>query len=129
MNTGGEQQMRKILSTIQLLTTIALLLSGRCYAEEINVSDYTQSRIGMIQGMDYASRTAVISGYRYSFSGVKGYDHPDVRLHGSKYGSFTLLNVGMTVKVVYRLSEKSRVVVDLQQVANGTRLGIPYDAS
>jgi hypothetical protein len=106
-----------------------LLMAGISYAEEISVSDYTQTRIGMIQAMDRASRTAVISGYRYSFSGVKGYDHPEVKLFGSNFGSFMLLNVGMTVKVVYRLSEKSRVVVELQQVADGTKLGIPGDVS
>jgi hypothetical protein len=117
--------MKKIIITIHLLVTCAVLLSGKGYAEEISASNYTQTRIGMIQVMDHASRTAVISGYRYSFSGVKGYDHPAVRLYGSKFGDFMLLNVGMTVKVVYRLSEKSRVVVELQQVANGTRLGIP----
>lgn len=121
--------MRKVIFTICLLITSSLLLTDRCYADEISVSGYTQTRIGKIQLMDYASRTAVISGYRYSFSGIKGYDHPDVRLQGSNYGAFTLLNVGMTVKVVYRLSEKSRVVVELQQVANGTKLGIPRDVS
>lgn len=115
--------------TIHLLITISVLLSGRCYAEEISSSAYTQTRVGMIQEMDPASRTAVISGYRYSFSGVKGYDHPDVRLYGSNFGAFMLLTTGMTVKVVYRLTEESRVVVKLQQVANGTRLGIPDDVS
>lgn len=121
--------MRKVLFTIHLLIISSLLLSDRCYAEEISASGYTQTRIGMIQMMSHASRTAVISGYRYSFSGVKGYDHPDVRLYGSDFGAFMLLTVGMTVKVVYRLSKKSRVVVELQQVANGTKLGIPDDVS
>lgn len=121
--------MRKVLFAVHLLITCSLLLSGRCYAEEISASGYTQTRIGMIQAIDRASRTAVISGYRYSFTGVNGYDHPHVRLVNSNFGSFVLLNVGMTVKVVYRLAEKSRVVVDLQQVANGTKLGIPDDVS
>jgi len=121
--------MKKLLITIHLLMASSLLLAGNCYAEVISTSEYTQTRVGMIQAMDRASRTAVISGYRYSFSGVKGYDLPDVRLHGSKFGAFMLLDVGMTVKVVYRLSEHSRVVVELQQVANGTKLGIPRDVS
>ncbi len=118
----------KIL-TVHFLVIGSLLLSGSCYAEEISVSGYTQTRVGMIQEMDRASRTAVISGYRYSFSGVKGYDHPDIKLYGSEFGSFTHLTVGMTVRVVYRLSEKSRVVVELQQVADGTTLGVPDDVS
>jgi hypothetical protein len=121
--------MNKALFTVHLLLASCLLLAGRCYAEEISASGYTQTRVGAIQAMDRASRTAVISGYRYSFSGLKGYDHPEVKLYGSKFGSFMLLNVGMTVKVVYRLSEKSRVVVELQQVADGTKLGIPEDVN
>ncbi|HJN52177.1 MAG: hypothetical protein QGI68_13895 [Pseudomonadales bacterium] len=92
-------------------------------------SGYTQTRVGMIQLMDHATRTVVISGYRYSFSGIEGYDHPSVRLVGSNFGSFMLLTVGMTVQVVYRLSENSRVVIELLQVANGTKLGIPDDVS
>jgi|TARA_Y100000310_G_scaffold288232_1_gene313700 hypothetical protein len=83
----------------------------------------------MIHEIDRVSRTAVISGYRYSFSGVNGYDYPTVRLYGSDFGSFTMLTVGMTAQVIYRLSDKSRVVVELQQVANGAKLGIPDDVS
>ena len=121
--------MKKALFTFHLLVASWLLLASKCYAEEISASSYTQTRVGMIQAMDRASRTAVISGYRYSFSGVKGYDYPEVKLYGSNFGSFMLLSVGMTVRVVYRLSEKSRVVVELQQIADGTKLGIPDDVS
>jgi len=111
------------------LITCSLLLSGLCYGEEINASRYTQTRIGKIYSMDYASSTAEISGYRYSFSGVKGYDLPKIRLYGSNFGSFQQLTIGMTVRVIYRLSKKSRVVVELQQVADGTKLGVPDDVS
>lgn len=116
--------MKRILFAVKLFI-VSLLLSGTCYGEEISASSYTQTRIGVIQSMDYAARTAVVSGYRYSFDGLKGYDLPSIRLYGSDYGSFTHLTVGMTVEVVYRLSKKSRVVVELQQVANGTKLGVP----
>jgi len=119
--------MRTCVFTIHLLAAGLLLLSTRCYAEELTVSDYTQTRIGIVQSMDYTSRTAVISGYRYSFTGLKGYDLPEVKMYGSNFGDFTLLSNGMTVRVVYRLSAKSRVVVSLQQVADGTRPGIPSD--
>ena len=121
--------MKIVFLAARLIVTCSLLLSGPCRAEELIVSSNTQTRIAMIHSMDYASRTAVMSGYRYSFSGVNGYDHPAIRLYGSEFGSFSSLTVGMTVRVVYRLSDESRVVAELQQVADGTRLGVPDDVS
>ena len=117
--------MKIVLYAVKLLFIGLLLSSGTCYGEEIEASSYTQSRIGMIQSMDYAANTAVISGYRYSFNGLKGYDIPPIRLYGSDFGSFTHLKVGMIVKVEYHLAKKSRVVVELDQMANGTKLGVP----
>jgi hypothetical protein len=66
-----------------------------------------------------------MSGYRYSFTGLSGYDLPVVKMLGSNYGSYQMLNIGMKVKVEYRLSKKSRVVTRIEQIPYGARLGIP----
>lgn len=92
---------------------------------EIDASDYTQTRIGMIHSLDAETKTAVISGYRYSFTGTKGYDLPSIKMYNSDFGAFALLRTGMIVRVIYRLSKSSRIVVELEQVKNSTRLGVP----
>ena len=66
-----------------------------------------------------------MSGYRYSFTGLKGYDLPVIRMQGSNFGSYQMLQVGMRVRVEYRLSKHARVVIQLQEVPRNTRLGVP----
>jgi len=103
-----------------------LIVSLPVFAE-ILASDYTQTRIGMVHSLDLANKTAVISGYRYSFTGIKGWDLPSVKMYGADYGAFELLRTDMKVRITYRLSKKSRVVVALRQVSDETPLGIPDD--
>ncbi len=115
-----------LLST-SLLSTLFLLIVSLPVFAEILASDYTQTRIGMVHSLDLANKTAVISGYRYSFTGIKGWDLPSVKMYGADYGAFELLRTDMKVRITYRLSKKSRVVVALRQVSDETPLGIPDD--
>ncbi len=110
-----------------LLIAMFLAICTPSATAEIEASDYTQTRIAEIFSLDMAAKTAVISGYRYSFTGTKGWDLPEIRMLGSSYGSFETLRAGMKVRVRYRLSKSSRVVVDMEQVTNDARLGIPDD--
>jgi hypothetical protein len=110
-----------------LLSAISLLIVSAPTLAEVPVSDYTQTRIGMVHSLDLANKTAIISGYRYSFTGTKGWDLPSVKMYGTDYGAYELLRTNMKVRVTYRLSKKSRVVVALRQVSDDARLGIPDD--
>lgn len=110
-----------------LLIAMFLAICALPAVAEIEASAYTQTRIAEIFSLDMAAKTAVISGYRYSFTGTQGWDLPEIKMLGSDYGSFETLRAGMKVRVRYRLSESSRVVVDMRQVSDDARLGIPDD--
>ncbi|MFT7243116.1 MAG: hypothetical protein ACI82A_000458 [Candidatus Azotimanducaceae bacterium] len=110
-----------------LLIALTAMIAPTMFAQEIEASDYTQQRVGEVHELNIAERTAIVSGYRYSFSGLQGYDRPVVRMYGSEFGSFEMLQPGMRIRVKYRLSENSRVVVEARQVANSTPLGVYND--
>ncbi len=110
-----------------VLVAIILVIFNVPASGEIPASDYTQTRIGQIHSLDMAKKTAIISGYRYSFKGTKGYDLPAIKMYNSEFGAFELLKTGMKVKVEYRLSKASRIVVELRQVAEDAKLGVPDD--
>jgi len=79
----------------------------------------------MIHSLDLANKTAVISGYRYGFTGAQGWDLPSIKMYNTDFGAFELLKTGMKVRVTYRLSKSSRIVVAMRQVADDARLGVP----
>ncbi len=107
---------RKLLQLgLLLLASIWVIPDG--YAD-LDVTGYTEVRRGVIRSVDYGARTAIISGYRYSFNGSYGYDHPPVTMYGSNFGSFELLVRGMKVEVEFRHSNESRAVVQLEQLAD-----------
>jgi hypothetical protein len=112
---------------LSVLSAASLLIVSVPALAEVQASDYTQTRIGMVHSLDLANKTAVISGYRYSFTGTKGWDLPSVKMYGTDYGAYELLRTNMKVRVTNRLSKKSRVVVALRQVSDEARLGIPDD--
>jgi hypothetical protein len=118
---------QSLLSALSALSVMFLLIVSPPVFADVEASDYTQTRIGMVHSLDLANKTAVISGYRYSFTGTKGWDLPSVKMYGTDYGAFELLRKDMKVRVTYRLSKMSRVVVALRQVSEDTRLGIPDD--
>jgi len=118
---------QSLLSALSALSIMFVLIVPASVFAEVPVSDYTQTRIGMVHSLDLANKTAVISGYRYSFTGTKGWDLPSIKMYGTDYGAFELLRTDMKVRVTYRLSKMSRVVVALRQVSDDTRLGIPDD--
>ena len=116
-----------LLPVLSAVSVLSLLIVSVPALAEVSASDYTQTRIGMVHSLDLANKTAIISGYRYSFSGTKGWDLPTVKMYGADYGAYELLRTNMKVRVTYRLSKKSRVVVALRQVSDDAKLGIPDD--
>ena len=113
--------MKKIVDSLLLVASIVLCQTT---SAEIKASAYTQSRIAEIHSMDPTTRTAIMSGYRYAFSGTLGYDLPQIRLYGSAFGAYELLEPGMRVRVTYRLPPQARIVTDLAQVSDRTPLGV-----
>ena len=110
---------------IQIGLAVTLLFFLGFARAEIEASKYTQTRIVEIHSLDYSDTTAIMSGYRYSFSGLNGWDLPPIKMYGANYGSYQMLRVAMKVKVEYRLSTHSRVVVQLEEVPYNTKLGVP----
>ena len=108
----------------KMLMILLIALVPRAFSAEIEASEYTQQRIGELHKINIAARTAIISGYRYSFSGLKGYDRPKVKMLGSNFGAFEMLRPGMRIRLKYHLSQYSRVVVEAEQVADSTPLGV-----
>lgn len=110
---------------IQISLSITLLFFIGFAQAEIKASEFTQTRIVEIHSLDHSDTTAIMSGYRYSFKGVNGWDLPTIRLYGSDYASYQMLRAYMKVKVEYRLSDHARIVIRLEEVSNDTKLGVP----
>lgn len=53
---------------------------------------------GFIRSINIADRTAVISGYRYTFGHSSGQDQPIIELSGRDHGAFQMLRTGMKVR-------------------------------
>ena len=53
---------------------------------------------GVIHSINIAERTAVISGYRYTFGHPSGQDQPRIELSGRDHGAFQMLRTGMKVR-------------------------------
>lgn len=113
------------MHTIPLLLILALGGFVAPAHAQTAISDYTLVRVGEVHELDYATQTAIISGYRYAFTGLPGYKMPKIRMLGSLAGAFQLLTPGMRVRVLYHESQHARLVVEMQQVPGDTLLGVP----
>ena len=89
---------------------------GAAAAAQAEAEANTFSVLGEIHEIDYATRTAIISGYEYRFVGLNGFDRPSVKLYGSQAGSLELLQKDMRVRVRYLRGPELRIVVSLQEV-------------
>ena len=105
------------------LVLLAFLAMASPLMAEVEANEYTLTEAGTIYETDLVGKTAIISGYQYEFSGTNGYDLPKVRMLGSDYGSFELLQTGMKVKVTYRPSPDARIVVVLEQLGDNAEVG------
>ncbi|MFT6517343.1 MAG: hypothetical protein ACJATP_001006 [Candidatus Azotimanducaceae bacterium] len=103
---------------------IALLFSSLTQAA-VEASAMTYARIGEIHSTNPVDRTAIISGYRYSFNGVSGYGNPTIKMLGGFSGDYGMLQPGMKVLVVFRSSRWARIVESMEQVANHVAIGVP----
>jgi hypothetical protein len=75
--------MRKIQIGLSIAFSIAAVFFVGSAQAEIKASEYTQTRIVEIHSLDHSDTTAIMSGYRYSFKGVSGWDLPTIRLYGT----------------------------------------------
>jgi hypothetical protein len=105
-----------IIGCVALLTLSLNAAHSEGADDEIQKDNYTFSVLGEIHEIDLAARTAIVSGYEYSFNGPNGYERPSVKLLGSQAGSLELLQPRMRVTIDYLLGEEARIVVSLQEV-------------
>ena len=88
----------KILKTI-VISVLGMVMLPHGLAEQIDYDDLNWvEKEGVIRKIDLASRTAVISGYKYTFGSASGLNQPTVKLLNSNYGALELLEVGMKVQ-------------------------------
>jgi hypothetical protein len=92
---------------------MALLLTGplQTYA----VEEWVEKE-GVVREIDLASRTAIISGFRYYFGTSSGYQTAELDLLAYPTGSFELLEVGMKVQYHYTPEKPWRRILRLRQL-------------
>ena len=95
------------------LLILVLLFTGplQTYAEEEWVE-----KEGVVREIDLASRTAIISGFRYYFGTSGGYQTAEIDLLAYPTGSFELLEVGMKVQYHYTPEKPWRRILRLRQL-------------
>ncbi|MBT4161892.1 MAG: hypothetical protein HOC70_08905 [Gammaproteobacteria bacterium] len=73
---------------------------------------------GVVREIDLATRTAIISGFRYYFGTSGGYQTPDMELIYYPTASFEMLEVDMKVQFHFTPEKPLRRILRLRQLAN-----------
>jgi hypothetical protein len=97
-----------------ILLTLVTFVPGAMAAEE------WVEKEGVVREIDLASRTAIISGYRYYFGSSGGYQTPQMELIYYSTAVFEMLEVDMKVQFDYTSEKPWRRILRLHQ--------LPYDA-
>lgn len=78
---------------------LALILMPVTFGQHIDYDHLNWvEKEGVIRSINLVDRTAVISGYRYTFGHVSGLNQPTIELVGGTQGALELLKVGMKVQ-------------------------------
>ena len=102
--------MKSVIVKTLISAVLALMVGvGSVNAREINPPLGDDQ--GIIQGLDFATNRAVISGYQYEVS-------PSVRVEiNGTYGAFTMLEKGMKIEFSYlQFSDGTREVTEIREV-------------
>lgn len=107
------------------LKFIVALLGIMFLSHGIAAIDYSNldwvEKEGVIRKINLAERTAVISGYKYTFGNSSGFNQPTVKLLNSNYGALELLEVGMKVQFHFVVESGTfRRMLYLQQLPDNT---------
>jgi hypothetical protein len=109
--------------SMQLLLGMVLFGAGGITFAAGEPREDTRMEAGEVFEIDLGRKTAIIGGYIYGFSGTGSYDLPTIKMLGSGFGAFEMLQVGMKVKVTYIPTDSIRLVVELSQLASNTEIG------
>lgn len=73
---------------------------------------------GVVREIDLASRTAIISGFRYYFGSSSGYQTPEIELIYYSTAVFEMLEVDMKVQFHFTSGKPWRRILRLRQLPN-----------
>ncbi len=73
---------------------------------------------GVVREIDLASRTAIISGFRYYFGSSSGYQTPEIELIYYSTAVFEMLEVDMKVQFHFTSDKPWRRILRLRQLPN-----------
>ena len=77
---------------------------------------------GVIESVDLATRSVLISGFTYDFGSAATGDPVEVKMYNSDGGAFELLQPGMKVEIAYSQFDDGRLAVRVQQLSNNAVL-------
>jgi hypothetical protein len=95
-----------LIVLVSLLTLAPLAQAAEEWAE----------KEGVVREIDLATRTAIISGFRYYFGTSFGYQTPEIELLLYPRGTFEMLQVGMKVQFHYTPRKPYRRILRLRQL-------------
>ena len=106
--------MRTVIGLLLVLSTSLPLAAAAQSARDVYP---LSSHAGVIEDVDFASSTMVVSGYRYAVA-----TDAEVEIGGS-YGAFTMLRPGMRIAFEYlHISGSERLIVLVREVPDGVVL-------
>lgn len=112
---------------------VLALMSQMTVAEEmefitdedvLNQTVRARTTQGVVESVDLAERSALISGYTYDFGPANMPIPVEVKMYNSDYGAFELLRSGMKVEIVYGDVGDVRLAVRVQQLSDSA---VPED--
>ena len=103
----------KTINRLILLTLVTFSTGAMAVEEWVE-------KEGVVREIDLASRTAIISGYRYYFGSSSGYQKPQMELIYYSTAVFEMLEVDMKVQFSYTSDKPWMRILRLRQ--------LPHDA-
>ncbi len=88
--------------------------------EEMQNATAARTTRGVIESVDLADKSTLISGYKYDFSSPGDQTPVAVKMYNSSYGAFELLLPGMKVELLYGEDGDIREAIQVQQLSDST---------
>ena len=92
------------------------LVSLLTLVPSVSAAEEWAEKEGVVREIDFANRTAIISGFRYYFGTSFGYQTPEIELLLYSRGTFEMLQVGMKVQFHYTPRKPYRRILRLRQL-------------
>ena len=101
---------------MRTLMKYGILILSLVLVGSVQAAEEWAEKEGVVREIDLASRTAIISGFRYYFGTSGGYQTAEISLLAYPVASFEMLEVGMKVQYHYTPQKPFRRVLRLRQL-------------